>query len=100
MIDENYSATRGDRLKRLAEKTKGSVMDNQLLRAGYDEQKLQIQRLESWVAEVIARPAMSRELRMEGLELVEAQHPDVRQSVERICPSQSREMGRELEIER
>jgi hypothetical protein len=75
-------------------------MNDNLLKASYDEQKLRIQQLESWVSEVISRPSMSRELRMEGLELVEVQRPDVRQSVERICPSRGREMGRELEIER
>jgi hypothetical protein len=49
---------------------------------------------------VISRPSMPRELRMEGLELVGAERPDIRQSVERICPSRGHEMGRELSIER
>jgi hypothetical protein len=75
-------------------------MDNAFLRAGYDAQQLRIDALESWVAEAIAKPSMTREMRLQGLELVEAQRPYVKQSVERICPSRSLEQGRFLEIER
>jgi hypothetical protein len=59
-----------------------------------------IEQLEAWVAQAISKPSMPRELRLQGMDLVEARSPNVRQAVERICPSQSREMGRELEIER
>jgi hypothetical protein len=77
-----------------------NAMKDATLRSGYDEQKLRIAQLESWVAEVISRPWMPRELRMEGLELVGAQRPDVRQAVERICPTQTLEQGMEQSIER
>ena len=70
------------------------------LQAGYDAKQQRIDQLEAWVAEAISRPSMPRELRLQGLDLVEARQPGVRQFVERICPSQSRDMGRELEIER
>jgi hypothetical protein len=75
-------------------------IDNAFLRAGYEAQSLRVQQLESWVIEVISKPAMPRELRMEGLELVQDISPTARQAVERICPSLSRSQGRELEIER
>jgi hypothetical protein len=74
--------------------------DNAMLRAGYDAQSLRLQQLESWVIEAISKPAMPRELRMEGLELVQDISPTARQAVERICPSMSRAQGRELLIER
>jgi hypothetical protein len=71
-------------------------IDNSVL----DAKSLRIQQLESWIELAISRPAMPRELRMEGLELVQDQSPMARQAVERICPSISREHGRELSIER
>jgi hypothetical protein len=74
--------------------------NDETLEAAYDAQKLRIERLESWVAEAISKPSMPRELRLEGLELVGAERPDVRQSVERICPSKSQGLERSLEIER
>jgi hypothetical protein len=74
--------------------------DNAMLRAGYDAQALRIEQLESWVSEAISKPAMPRELRLEGLELVQDRSPTARQAVERICPSMSRSQGRELEISR
>jgi erythromycin esterase-like protein len=61
-----------------------------------------IEQLESWVAEAITRPSMSRERRLQGLDILEAQslNPSVRQAVERICPRQAQSMERSLEIER
>jgi hypothetical protein len=75
-------------------------MDNEFLRAGNTAQTLRIQQLESWVIEAISKPAMPRELRMEGLEMVQDISPTARQAVERICPSINRSQGRELEIQR
>jgi hypothetical protein len=75
-------------------------MKDETLEAAYDAQTRRIERLEAWVSEAISKPSMPRELRLEGLELVGAERPDVRQSVERICPSQGRDLGRELSIER
>jgi hypothetical protein len=75
-------------------------MDNAFLRAGYDAQSLRVQQLESWIIEAISKPAMPRELRMEGLEMVQDISPTARLAVERICPSMSRSQGRELEISR
>jgi hypothetical protein len=75
-------------------------IDNELLRAGNSAQHLRIQQLESWVIEAISKPAMPRELRIEGLEMVQDISPTARQAVERICPSMSRSQGRELEIQR
>jgi hypothetical protein len=60
-------------------------MNNELLRAGYDAQQLRIEQLEAWIEQVVARPSMSRELRLDGLELVEARSPDIRLAVERIA---------------
>jgi hypothetical protein len=74
-------------------------MADAVLRSGYDEQKLRIAQLESWVAEVISRPWMPTELRMEGLELVGAERPDLRQAVERICPRRTVEHGLEQSLE-
>ena len=71
-------------------------IDNAFLRAGYDAQAFRIEQLESWVIDAISKPAMPRELRMEGLELVQDKSPTARQAVERICPSISRSQGREL----
>jgi hypothetical protein len=117
-----YAAGREERMREMAETTSKIIsvdrvqicegqpgferniiynpMNDETLEAAYDAQKLRIERLESWVSEAISRPSMPRELRMEGLELVGAERPDVRQSVERICPSLGHEMGRQLEIER
>jgi hypothetical protein len=75
-------------------------MNDETLEAAYDAQKLRIDRLEAWVAEAISKPSMPRSLRMEGLELVGAERPDVRAAVERICPSRSQGLERQLEIER
>jgi hypothetical protein len=67
-----------------------------------DEQILQarLEQLEAWVSEVISRPSMSREMRWRGLEMLEearAINPEVRKSVERICPKRLIEHGLELE---
>ena len=67
-----------------------------------------IEQLESWIEQVITRPAMPRELRLQGLQLVESKwmeevqdkSADIRKAVERICPEQGRELGHTLEIER
>jgi len=59
--------------------------DAALLRSYYSQQD-RIQQLESWIAEVISKPALSRELRLQGLELVEGLSADIRPAVERICP--------------
>jgi len=75
-------------------------MNNELLRAGYDAQQLRIEQLEAWIEQVVARPSMSRELRLQGLELVEARSPEIRLAVERICPSRSQGLEQTLEIER
>ena len=75
-------------------------MNDSLLKAGYDEQKLRIERLESWVAEAISKPSMSREMRLQGLDLVDALGPNLRQSVERICPTRVQGLELNLEIER
>jgi len=75
-------------------------MNNELLRAGYDAQKLRIDQLEAWIEQVVTRPSMPRELRMHGLELVEARSPDIRLAVERICPQRSQGLGQSLELER
>jgi hypothetical protein len=75
-------------------------MNDVLLKAGYDVQQLRIEQLEAWIEQSITRPSMSRELRLEGLELVEARSPDIRLAVERICPSRSQGLGQTLEIER
>jgi hypothetical protein len=75
-------------------------MDNAFLQQGYAAQQQQIERLESWVMEAISRPSMPRELRLEGLGLVEDRSPTARQAVERICPRMGLEQGLELAIER
>ena len=75
-------------------------MDNELLRAGYDAQQLRIEQLEAWIEQAITRPSMSRELRLQGLELIEARSPDIRLAVERICPQRSQGLGQSLELER
>jgi len=75
-------------------------MNNELLRAGYDAQQLRIEQLESWIEQSITRPSMSRELRLQGLELIEARSPEVRLAVERICPQRTQWLGQTLEIER
>jgi hypothetical protein len=58
-----------------------TTMDNVFLRAGYDAQSLRVQQLESWVIEAISKPAMPRELRIEGLGLVQDISPTARQAV-------------------
>ena len=73
-------------------------MNNELLRAGYDAQQLRIEQLEAWIEQSITRPSMSRELRLEGLEVVEARSPEVRLAVERICPQRTQGLGQTLEI--
>jgi hypothetical protein len=75
-------------------------MNDALLVSRYYSQQERIEQLESWIQEAITRPSMSRELRLEGLELVEARSPDIRLAVERICPSRSQGLGQTLEIER
>jgi hypothetical protein len=75
-------------------------MDNELLRAGNSAKDLRMQQMESWIIEAISKPAMPRELRMEGLEMVQDISPMKLKAVEKICPSLSRSHGRELEIER
>lgn len=65
-----------------------------------DAKQQRIDRLEAWVAEAISKPSMPRELLLQGMDLIEAQRPDVRQSVERICPSRAQRLERSLEIER
>jgi hypothetical protein len=75
-------------------------MNNELLRAGYDAQQLRIEQLEGWIQQSITRPSMSRELRLQGLELIEARSPEIRLAVERICPSRSHGLEQTLEIER
>jgi hypothetical protein len=114
-LKDSYATGREERMRDMAQTTskiisvdrtytnreqKQSQMNDALLQAGYDAKQQRIDRLESWVAEAISKPSMPRELRMEGLELVGAERPDIRQSVERICPSRGHEMGRELSIER
>jgi hypothetical protein len=79
---------------------KEKQMDNSFLRAGYEAQQLRIDQLEAYVAEVISKPSMSREMRMEGLSMVEDRSPMARQAVERICPPRGLEQGLELAIER
>jgi hypothetical protein len=74
-------------------------MNDTQLRAGYEAQQLRIEQLESWVAEAISRPSMPRELRLQGLELVDARSATIRQAVERICP-RVQGLERTLEIER
>jgi hypothetical protein len=76
------------------------TLDNTVQRAALSAKDLRIQQMESWIVEAISKPAMPRELRMEGLEMVQDISPTARQAVERICPSLSRSQGRELEIER
>jgi hypothetical protein len=75
-------------------------MKDETLEAAYDAKQQRIERLEAWVAEAISKPSMPRELRMEGLDLVGAERPDIRQSVERICPSRDMSQGMSLELER
>ncbi len=75
-------------------------MNDAFLKAGYDAQQLRIEQLEAWIEQSITRPSMSRELRLEGLELVEARSPDIRLAVERICPSRSQGQSLEQSIER
>jgi hypothetical protein len=75
-------------------------MNDAMLRAGYEAQQLRIEELEAWVEQAISRPSMSRELRLQGLDLVEGRSPNTRLAVERICPSQSRGLEQTLEIER
>jgi hypothetical protein len=92
--------------REIQEKTqqaKGETMqtlDNTVQGAALSAKDLRIQQMESWIVEAISRPAMPRELRMEGLEMVQDISPTARQAVERICPSLSRSQGRELSIER
>jgi hypothetical protein len=76
------------------------TLDNSVQGTALSAKDLRIQQMESWIVEAISRPAMPRELRMEGLEMVQDISPTARQAVERICPSMSRSQGRELEIER
>jgi hypothetical protein len=52
-------------------------------------QQDRIEQLESWIQEVISKPSMSREMRLQGLELVQERSSAIRLAVERICPSQS-----------
>jgi hypothetical protein len=67
-----------------------------------DYSELRIQQLENWIASVITRPSMSRDLRLQGLEIVESKSldPSVREAVERICPRKTQGLERTLEIER
>jgi hypothetical protein len=76
------------------------TLDNTVQRAALSEKDLRLQQMESWIIEAISKPAMPRELRLEGLEMVQDISPTARQAVERICPSMSRSQGRELQIER
>jgi hypothetical protein len=76
------------------------TLDNTVQGAALSAKDLRIQQMESWIIEAISKPSMPRELRMEGLEMVQDISPTARQAVERICPSLSRSQGRELSIER
>jgi hypothetical protein len=73
-----------------------NMNDAALLRSYYSQQD-RIQQLESWIAEVISKPALSREMRWQGLELVEGLSPDIRLAVERICPTRSQDLTHTLE---
>jgi hypothetical protein len=75
-------------------------MNDELLRAGYEAQQARIEELESWIEQAVTRPSMPRELRLQGLELVEAKSPDIRRAVERICPTRVQGLEHSLEIER
>jgi hypothetical protein len=75
-------------------------MNEALLVSRYYSQQERIEQLESWIQEAITRPSMSRELRLEGLELVEARSQDIRLAVERICPTRSQGQSLEQTIER
>lgn len=93
--------------------TQGDQMDDASLKAGYYALAERIEKLESFIQELITKPSMSREMRTQGLELVEQGYrlqnptanvlnpcPNVREAVERICPPRSQELGLELSIER
>jgi hypothetical protein len=75
-------------------------MNDTQLRSQNLAQRDRIEALENWIEAVISKPSMSREMRMEGLGLVEGRSPNTRLAVERICPSQSRGLEQSLEIER
>jgi hypothetical protein len=79
-----------------------NTMDDALLKAGYAAQQKRIEQLESWVIEAIGRPSMPRDLRLQGLEIIEERgvSPEVSQAVERICPTRTQGLERSLEIER
>jgi hypothetical protein len=75
---------------------------DQFLRDSYEIGERRIEALQSWITAAISQPAMSREHRLQGLEIIEERSPSqfLRIAVERICPSQSVEQGQELEIQR
>jgi hypothetical protein len=76
--------------------------ENGLLAAQVSAQETRIERLEAWILEVITKPSMPRELRLEGLDLMAPASREVHQAVERVCPTQnqSQQMEREQSIQR
>ena len=96
-----YAADKDQRLVSMMNETKNITNQmNDDLKAQVSAQETRIERLEAWILEVITKPYMPRELRMEGLELMSPASQEVHQAVERVCPTQSREMGMEQSIER
>lgn len=97
-----YADDRDQRLIAMMNETKNITNQmNDELQAQVSAQETRIERLEAWILEVITKPSMSRQHRLEGLDLLSPVDHRVRQSVERICtPSQgiSLEQGLVQEI--
>lgn len=105
--DREYKAL--EREIRGTENTKGDrnmsdkqTLNNEFLRDSYAIAQRRIAQLETWITEAIIKPSMSREMRLEGLEIVEAMNPSqsARLAVERICPTRTQGLEHTLEIER
>lgn len=94
-----YAAQSANREQRVFSVIKESHQMNDDLKAQVSAQENRIERLEAWILEVISKPYMPRELRLEGMEIMNPVSAEVKKSVERICPTQSLEMGREQSID-
>lgn len=96
-----YAAESANRDKRVFSVIKESHQMNDELQAQVSAQENRIERLEAWILEVITKPYMPRELRLEGLELMAPASLEVHQAVERVCPrSQTQGISLEQSIER
>jgi hypothetical protein len=90
-------------------------MSEAFYRAGYYSKQEDIQKLREWIEEAVSQPSMSRSLRLKGVELLSASMTaeggyystltdpvprNVREGVERICPTHSQSYQRNQEAER